>query len=60
LKGRALTWLYSKAEYLTLSTENFLEEMHQMFDLQLGKLRKEFEARVWKTEEPFCDFIMKK
>jgi len=47
LKGQALTWFYSKAEYLTLS-ENLLEEMQQMFDLRPGKLslRKAFEARV--------------
>jgi len=53
LKERALTWFYLKAEYLTLDIENLLEEMQQMFDLRSGKLslRKEFEARMWKTEE---------
>jgi len=36
--------------------------MQQMFDLRPGKLslRKEFEARVWKTEEPFCDYYHEK
>jgi len=62
LKGRALTWFYSKAEYLTLNVENLLEEMQQLFDLRPGKLllRKEFEARTWKTGEPFCDYYHEK
>jgi len=61
LKGRALIWFYSKAEYLTLSIENLLEEMQQMFDLHSGlSLRKEFEARVWKTEKQFCDYYHEK
>jgi len=40
-----------------LSIEDLMGEMTRMFDLRPGKLslRKEFEARVWKTDEPFCD-----
>nr|XP_012225735.1 PREDICTED: uncharacterized protein LOC105674166 [Linepithema humile] len=58
LRGRALTWFYSKAEHLMLSIEDLLGEMTRMFDLRPGKLslRKEFEARAWKTAEPFCDY----
>ncbi|XP_018377468.1 PREDICTED: LOW QUALITY PROTEIN: uncharacterized protein K02A2.6-like [Trachymyrmex cornetzi] len=62
LKGRALNWFYSRAEYLTLSVEDLLQEMVQMFDSRPSKLtlRKEFEARVWKTEESFCDYYHEK
>jgi len=36
--------------------------MQQLFDLRPGKLslRKEFEARTWKTGEPFCDYYHEK
>lgn len=46
LKGRLLTWFYSKAEYLSLSIEDLLLVMKLMFDLRLGKLslRREFET----------------
>lgn len=58
LRGRALSWFHSKAEYLTLSTEDLLNEMKQMFDVRVSKLtlRKEFEARIWKGGESFCDY----
>ncbi|KYN02350.1 hypothetical protein ALC62_06832 [Cyphomyrmex costatus] len=57
LKGRALAWFHSKAEHLTLSVENLLEEMTRMFDSRPAKLslRKEFEARVWKADEHIVD-----
>lgn len=62
LKGRALSWFYSKTEHLTLSIEDLLKEMQQMFDLRPGKLalRKKFEARVWKGDEPFCNYYHEK
>lgn len=58
LKGRALSWFYSKAEYLVLSIESLLEKMEQMCDLRLGKLtmRREFESQIWKSGESFCDY----
>lgn len=57
LKERALDWFYFRTEYLTMSINELLEEMKQIFDLRPRKLslRKEFEARVWKIEESFCD-----
>jgi len=41
-----------------LSIEDLMGEMTRMFDLRPGKLslRKEFEACVWKSDEPFCDY----
>lgn len=62
MKGRAFTWFYSKAEYLILSIEDLLEEMKQIFDLHPGKLslKKEFESRVWKADEQFCDYYHEK
>jgi len=58
LKGRALSWFYSKAEFLTMTIEELLQEMDHMFDLRPGKLalRREFESLIWKGGEPFCDY----
>lgn len=58
LKGRALSWLHSKAEHVTLNVENLLKEMEKMFDLRPGKLvlRRKFEARIWKSGEQFCEY----
>lgn len=62
LKGRALSWFYSRAEYLLLSAEELLNEMEQMFDLRPGKLalRREFESRIWKGGESFGDYYYDK
>lgn len=48
LRGRALAWLYSKAENMTMSIEELLREMERMFDHRPGKLalRRAFESRV--------------
>lgn len=58
LKGKALTWFYSKAEHITLNIDALLREMGQMFDHRPGKLtlRREFENRVWKSDESFRDY----
>ncbi|XP_025265893.1 uncharacterized protein LOC112638423 [Camponotus floridanus] len=62
LRGRALSWFYSRAEHVTLGLEDLLREMESMFDLRPGKLslRREFEARVWKGDEQFCDYYHEK
>jgi len=53
-----LTWFYSRTEHLTLSVEDLLKEMGQMFDSRPGKLtlRRKFETRLWRGDEPFCDY----
>lgn len=58
LKGRALSWFYSRAEYLTLNIEELLKKMEQIFDLHPGKLtlRRKFESRIWRKGEPFYDY----
>lgn len=62
LREGALVWFHSRAEHVTLAIDDLLEEMKQMFDLRPGKLslRREFEARVWKGDEPFCDYYRDK
>lgn len=58
LKGRALVWFNSRPEYLTLSVEELLKEMEEIFDLRPRKLmmRKQFESRIWNRGESFSDY----
>lgn len=62
LRGRALSWFYSKPEYITIRSEDLLREMESMFDLRPGRLslRREFESRIWRTDESFCDYYHEK
>ncbi|XP_070517511.1 uncharacterized protein [Cardiocondyla obscurior] len=62
LKGRALSWLHSKTEHMTMTLTNLLQKMDKMFNLRPGKfsLRKEFETRTWKSNESFCDYYHEK
>lgn len=57
-----LAWFYSRAEYLTMGVDELLTEMGQMFDQRPGKLtlRREFESRVWRGGESFCDYCRDK
>lgn len=59
LRGRALDWLYSKAEFLEITVTQLLEEMRSMFGRRISKLvlRKEFEGRVWKYGESFSEYL---
>lgn len=61
LGGKALSWFHSRPEYLTLNIEALQKEM-EMFDQKQSKLslRKEFEARVWKRNEPFSNYFHEK
>lgn len=47
VKGKAATWLYSKAEYIDMDVDSLLNEMKKMFDQRPGKLlqRRKFEER---------------
>ncbi|KYN50111.1 hypothetical protein ALC62_00139 [Cyphomyrmex costatus] len=58
LRGKAQRWYHSKAEHLSMNTNELLREMESMFNLPLGKLdsRRKFEARTWKTNEAFSDY----
>ncbi|XP_029160376.1 uncharacterized protein LOC114932380 [Nylanderia fulva] len=62
LKGRALTWFYSKTEHLAMGMEELLEEMARMFDLRPARitLRRKFEARMWRGDEPFSNYYHEK
>lgn len=62
LKGFALTWFHLRTEHVTMAIDSLLEEMRQLFNLRPGKLslRREFKARVWRGDEPFCDYYYDK
>lgn len=56
LKGVALTWFYSRAEHVILTVDDLLDKMKQIFDLGKLSLCRNFESRVWKRDESFCDY----
>lgn len=58
LKGKAQMWLHSKPNFINDSTHNILEEMKRIFSTKENKLmmRRNFEARKWKYNEPFVDY----
>lgn len=59
LRGKALDWLHSKAEFLEITVEQLLYEMKGMFRHRVSKiaLRKEFENRTWKHGESFSEYL---
>lgn len=59
LKGKALDWMHSKPEHITMTTDELFEEMRGMFWLRQNKLtlRKAFENRVWKEDETFNEYL---
>lgn len=62
LKGRASEWFHSKPDHLTLSIEDLLTSMKQMFGLRQSKLslRKKFEERTWQADESFASYFYDK
>lgn len=62
LKGKASEWFQSKAEYIELSVDDLLVELREMYDHRPSKvkLRKQFEARVWKSSETFHQYVHEK
>lgn len=53
LKGKAAAWLYSQQEHLSISVNELLDRLKQMFQAHTSKMlmRKQFEERQWKKEE---------
>lgn len=62
LKGKALSWYHSKAEYLSIDFQCLFEKMESMFHHPLSKmeLRRNFEARKWQKDESFEDYCHQK
>lgn len=58
LRGKALEWYYSKTEFLGMKLAEFLAEIEKMFDSRPNKLqlRKQFENRIWKSNESFMEY----
>lgn len=59
LKGRALEWLYSKSEHIGMPVKELLAELRRMYHRRKNKtvLRKSFEARMWKKDETFHEYV---
>lgn len=62
LKDKALEWLHSRPEHIELGIEELFSEMRKIFDHRQSKLklRKQFEERMWKSEETFSTYFYEK
>jgi len=58
LKGKAIEWLHSKPEHISLSINDLLRKLKEMFYHQSSKIvtRKQFEQRVWRRDETFSSY----
>ncbi|XP_043262436.1 uncharacterized protein LOC122403148 [Colletes gigas] len=62
LKGKALEWLHSKPEHITMSVQGLLSDLRSMFrhEPNILALRKQFEERTWKRGETFHNYVHEK
>lgn len=62
LKGKAIQWFHSKADYIEMSLTQLLQEMQVAFDHRPSKLerRKKFEQRTWRSDESFNEYYYDK
>ncbi|EZA52392.1 hypothetical protein X777_08885, partial [Ooceraea biroi] len=62
LKGRALDWFHSKADYIEMTADELLVGLRGMFYHRPNHiiLRRRFEERVWKEGETFHDYVHEK
>ncbi|KAK9304218.1 hypothetical protein QLX08_004378 [Tetragonisca angustula] len=62
LRGNALKWLHSRVEYVSMPLDELLDNLREMFYHPENVLvaRRKFEARVWKREEPFSEYLHEK
>ncbi|KAK2578533.1 hypothetical protein KPH14_012022 [Odynerus spinipes] len=58
-ESKAQAWFHSKPCHLQLSLNQIFLSMDRMFNLRLNKLklRKDFEKRMWQTNETFTDYF---
>lgn len=62
LKKKALEWFHSKPEFLGMTFDALVLELKTMFGRCQNKiaLRRKFEARVWKKDEAFREYVHEK
>jgi len=62
LKGKALAWFHSRPENIAMPVEELLADLRGMFFRKPNRVaaRKEFEARVWKKNEKFSEYLHEK
>ena len=58
LRGQALKWFHSKPEHIEISVDELVKELRDMFGDRVDRIaaRREFENRVWRTEETFAEY----
>lgn len=59
LSGKAMKWYHSRTDCVELSHLRLLEELKRMYGQRIDKLalRRELEARKWRANEAFADYL---
>ena len=59
LKGKALEWLHSKPDHMSMPVQLLLSELREMFSHRpiVLTLRKMFAERTWKQGETFREYV---
>lgn len=62
LKGKALEWFHSRPEFIGMSFDALIDELRLMFRHRRSRMtiRRTFEARVWKKDETFREYMHEK
>jgi len=62
LTDKALKWYHSRVDCVELSCNDLLSELRKMYGFRPDQLalRREMEARVWRTDETFADYLYDK
>lgn len=62
LKNQVLRWFHSKPDNLETPIDRLLEQMRDLFDYRptTFELRRRFERREWKSDEPFSTYFYDK
>jgi len=59
LTDKALKWYHSRVDCVELSCNDLLNELSKMYGFRSDQLalRREMEARVWRSNETFADYL---
>ncbi|KMQ88410.1 hypothetical protein RF55_12116 [Lasius niger] len=62
LKKKVLEWFHSKPEFISMSFNALINELKLMFRHRQNRVttRKMFEARIWKKDETFHEYVYEK
>lgn len=62
LKGKALSWLHSDADFMLKSYDELTANLHDTFTINISvyQLRDQLSRRTWSGREPFEEYLQSK